>query len=122
MIGSGGAAPEPIDAPDNGAPEPIAAVAPPAEEPEEDDAPIVEEAYIDTVLCTTCNECTNMNGRMFKYDGNKQAFIADIEAGTFAELVKAAELCPAACIHPGPPRSGDGTVTDDLVARAAAFN
>jgi len=122
VIGGGGAAPEPIDAPDNGAPEPIAAVAPPAEEPEEDDAPIVEEAYIDTVLCTTCNECTNMNGRMFKYDGNKQAFIADIEAGTFAELVKAAELCPAACIHPGPPRSGDGTVTDDLVARAAAFN
>jgi ferredoxin len=78
--------------------------------------------YIDSALCTSCNECTNLNSRMFKYDANKQAHIADAAAGTFAELVKAAEKCPARCIHPGAPRAGDRTATDKLVARAARFN
>ena len=56
------------------------------------------------------------------HNENKQAEIADPAAGTFEQLVKAAEKCPARCIHPGVPRSGDETVTDDLVARAARFN
>jgi len=80
------------------------------------------EPYIDSMLCTTCNECTNLNSRMFRYNENRQAFIADAAAGTFAELVKAAEKCPARCIHPGAPRDGDETVNDDLIARAAKFN
>ena len=43
-------------------------------------------------------------------------------AGTFAELVKAAELCPAHCIHPGKPRDDDSTATSELIERAAKFN
>ena len=81
-----------------------------------------DEPYLDAPLCTTCNECTNINPRLFQYNANKQAFIADATAGTFAELVKAAELCPARCIHPGKPQSGDSTATPELVERAAAFN
>ena len=42
--------------------------------------------------------------------------------GTFAELVKAAEGCPAKCIHPGTPRPGDRTATPQLIARAAKYN
>lgn len=93
------------------------------------DAPIPEKApetsaasedpYIDSFLCTSCNDCFKVNPRVFQYDGNKQAFIADARSGTFAELVKAAEGCPAKCIHPGTPRPDDATVTPQLLAKAA---
>jgi ferredoxin len=89
---------------------------------EEEEILAFDEPYIDTPLCTTCNECTNLNSQLFQYNAEKQAFIADAAAGTFADLVKAAELCPARCIHPGKPRSDDSTATPDLVERAAPFN
>jgi ferredoxin len=74
------------------------------------------------VLCTSCNDCTDINPRLFKYDGNKQAFIADAAAGTYAELVRAAKKCPAKCIHPGQPRSDDSSATPKLIEQAAKFN
>ncbi len=75
-----------------------------AEAPPEPPAAVRAPAgpYIDSALCTTCDECTNRNSRMFKYNDDKQAYIADVSAGTYAELVKAAAACPAKCIHPGP--------------------
>ncbi|MDH3212542.1 MAG: hypothetical protein OEM05_08660 [Myxococcales bacterium] len=106
------------------APVAAAAAAEPApiEEAPEEETLSFDEPYIDSALCTTCNECTELNGRLFHYNADKQAFIADPAAGTFAELVKASELCPARCIHPGKPRSDDSTATPELIARAAAFN
>jgi len=111
------------------APAPSAAIAEAvAEEPaaveevEEEEAISFDEPYIDTPLCTTCNECTNLNAQLFHYNAEKQAYIADAAAGTFAELVKSAELCPAKCIHPGKPRDGDSTATPELIERAAKFN
>ena len=98
------------------------AVAAPEPAAEEDDDVSFDEAYLDTALCTTCNECTNINPRMFKYNGDNQAEIADVSVGTFLELVKAAEKCPARCIHPGAPQAGDDTANDDLIKRAAPFN
>ncbi|HRR26189.1 MAG TPA: ferredoxin, partial [Acidobacteriota bacterium] len=83
--------------------------------------PITEEAYIDSDLCTSCNDCISLNPRMFKYNKERQAYLADRSAGTFAELVKAAEKCPARCIHPGSPRPGDPTVTPELLERAKVF-
>jgi ferredoxin len=102
--------------------EPEAEAEPAAEELPEEEALAFDEPYIDAPLCTTCNECTNINPRLFQYNANKQAFIADATAGTYAELVKAAELCPARCIHPGKPRSDDSTATPELVERASKFN
>jgi ferredoxin/Pyruvate/2-oxoacid:ferredoxin oxidoreductase gamma subunit len=107
-------------------PAPTAAVATIAEGPETEPQPAeeeisFEEAFVDTPMCTTCNECTNLNGRMFRYDGNKQAYLADLSAGTFRELVEAAELCPVSIIHPGKPQAGDDSVTDELLERAAVF-
>ena len=55
--------------------------------------------------CTTCNECTQINDKMFAYDENKQAYIADPNAGTYAQLVEAAESCQVSIIHPGKPRN-----------------
>ncbi len=101
---------------------PEAAPAEPAEKEEEEPEPSFDEPYIDSPMCTTCNECTDLNGRMFKYDGNRQAYIADAAAGTFEQLIWAAEKCPARCIHPGAPRPDDPTVTDELIERAKPFN
>jgi ferredoxin len=118
------AAPAPA-APLTTEPAPLAEAEPaPAEEApeEEEEAIFFDEPYIDTILCTSCNECTNINSRLFNYNADKQAFIADAAAGTFADLVKSAALCPAHCIHPGKPRGDDATATPELIARAAKFN
>ena len=61
------------------------------------------EAYIETIRCTACNECTNLNKKMFAYNEQKQAYIKDAKAGKFRDLVTAAERCPVAIIHPGTP-------------------
>ena len=40
--------------------------------------PDADEPYIETPRCTTCNECTQINDRMFAYNENKQAYIKDL--------------------------------------------
>ena len=102
--------------------EPAPEVAPPVATPESaEPEELLEEGFIDSPLCTSCHDCINMNPRMFQYDGNKQAVLADATAGTYAQLLKAAEACPARCIHPGAPRPGDATATPELVERARRF-
>ena len=81
-----------------------------------------DDPYIETPRCTTCDECTDKNNRMFAYDENKQAYVADPDAGTYRELVEAAELCQVCIIHPGKPRNPDEPGLDELVERAALFN
>jgi len=77
----------------------------PSSAPAAVEEPLAIEAYIDSVRCTTCNECTNLNGRMFAYNAEKQAYVKDAAAGTFQQLVLAAERCPVSIIHPGTPRN-----------------
>ena len=77
--------------------------------------------YIDTTRCSTCNECTLLNPRMFAYDQNKQAYIKDLSAGTYRELVEAAENCQVAIIHPGKPRDPNEPGLEELMRRAEAF-
>jgi hypothetical protein len=84
-------------------------------------APSSDEPYIETPRCTTCNECTQLNGRMFAYDANKQAHIADLSAGTYRELVEAAESCQVSIIHPGKPRNPDEPGLEELLERARPF-
>jgi ferredoxin len=81
-----------------------------------------DEAYIETERCTTCNECTTINNKMFAYNESKQAVIADLGAGTFQQLVEAAESCPVAIIHPGKPRNASEPGLDDLLKRAESFS
>ena len=101
-------------------PTPPAAPAPPPVV-ERAEAPATDEAYIETPRCTTCNECTAVNPRMFAYNENKQAYIKDASAGTFRQLVEAAESCQMAIIHPGKPRDPGEPGLEELVARAEAF-
>ena len=96
---------------------PVAESAPEELEPERSR----DEAYIETARCSTCDECTQINKKMFAYDENKQAYIADINAGTYAQLVDAAESCQVAVIHPGKPRNPKEPGLEDLLIRAEPF-
>ncbi|MHC4451021.1 MAG: 4Fe-4S domain-containing protein, partial [Planctomycetota bacterium] len=89
---------------------------------EEADEELGLEAYIETARCTTCNECTNINKRMFAYNDAKQAYIKDGTAGTFKELVQAAEKCPVRIIHPGTPLNPKEKNLEKWVKRAEPFN
>lgn len=80
-----------------------------------------DEAWIETARCPSCNECQNINPRMFAYDANKQAYIKDITAGTYRQLVEAAESCQVAIIHPGAPRDPSEPDLEALLARAEPF-
>ena len=62
---------------------PAAGNAPAESEPEKTS----DEAYIETPRCASCNECVQVNNKMFAYDDNKQAYIKDASAGTYAQLV-----------------------------------
>ena len=98
---------------------PAPAAATPAPEPEPARNP--DEAYIETIRCSTCNECTQINPRMFAYNENKQAYIADRKAGTYKQLVEAAESCQVSIIHPGKPWDPGEPGLEELVERAKPF-
>ena len=80
-----------------------------------------DEAYIETFRCSSCNECTQINDKMFAYDANKQAFIKDLNAGTYRQLVEAAENCQLSIIHPGKPHNPNEPGLDELIKRAEPF-
>lgn len=98
---------------------PAAAAPTAAEAPAE--RPPSDEAWIETSRCPSCNECQLINDRMFAYNDNKQAYIKDIDAGTYRQLVEAAESCQVAIIHPGKPRNPNEPGLAELMARAQAF-
>jgi hypothetical protein len=79
------------------------------------------DPWIETPRCTTCNECTEINAQMFAYDDNMQASIADPDAGSYRQLVEAAESCQVCIIHPGQPRNPDEPGLEELLERAADF-
>ena len=108
--GNGGTAPAAVA---------VAAVAAPEPEAEPERSP--DEAYIETIRCSTCNECTQINPRMFAYNENKQAYIADLKAGTYKQLVEAAESCQVSIIHPGKPWDPGEAGLEELVERAKPF-
>jgi len=88
----------------------------------EEEEGLALEPYIDSARCTACNECTNINKRMFAYNDKKQAYIKDAKAGTFKELVMAAERCTVRIIHPGTPLNKKEKDLDKWIKRAEPFN
>jgi len=110
------AAPAAVPAAPAAAPE-----AAPAAEAEEEEG-LGLDPYIQSEMCTACNECTNLNKRLFAYNDKKQAYIKDPKAGTFREIVMAAEKCPVSIIHPGTPLNPNEKDVDKWVKRAARFN
>jgi len=121
-------------APPAGAPAQAGAAAPAAAEPAaaaaapvaaavaEADEFMGNEPYIDTIRCTSCDDCLKINPKVFIYNDDQQAEIGDAKAGTFKQLVMAAEACPAECIHPGDPMNPKEKGLDKLTKRAEPFN
>ena len=91
-------------------------------EPEPEEELSFDEPWLDTAMCTTCDDCMGINKMMFAYNEDKQAYIRDPKAGTYADLVAAAEICPAKCIHPGKPLDPNEPGLEELIARAEPFN
>ena len=112
--------PEPIPAASTEPPVAISTVI--SDEPEDVPEPPSDDPFIETVRCTTCNECTDVNSQMFAYNDNMQAFIADPSAGTYRQLVEAAENCQVSIIHPGKPKDQSEPNLEELVERAKIFN
>ena len=97
------------------------AEAPAAAAAETAPAPSSDQPWIETIRCSSCNECQNINDKLFGYDNNKQAYIKDLNAGTYKEMVEAAEACQVAIIHPGKPWNPKEPGLEELLERAKPF-
>ena len=89
---------------------------------EEEEEDFSSEPWIESIRCTACDDCINLNPKMFAYNEDGLAYIKDASAGTFKDLVQAAEKCAPSVIHPGDPLNPDEKGLDKLIPRAEKFN
>ncbi len=80
-----------------------------------------DPVWIETPECTACDECIDINPNIFAYNDEKKAVIVDPKAGTFKDIVRAAEKCTAGVIHPGTPFNSTEKDLDKLIKRAEKF-
>jgi pyruvate-ferredoxin/flavodoxin oxidoreductase len=78
--------------------------------------------WIETEECTACDECININSAMFAYNEAGKAVITDAKAGSYQDLVKAAEKCTAQVIHPGLPGDRSAPDIERWIARGEKYN
>jgi pyruvate-ferredoxin/flavodoxin oxidoreductase len=108
------------------APAPAAEAAAPAKAAPAAAAPEASGEYmapwIDTEECTACDECIIINPQIFAYNDEKKAVIVSAEAGPYRDLVKSAEKCTAAVIHPGLPRDQSAKDIGKWIKRGQKFN
>jgi pyruvate-ferredoxin/flavodoxin oxidoreductase len=78
--------------------------------------------WLETDECTACDECTQINTRIFAYNDAGKAYIKDADGGPYADLVKAAERCTARVIHPGLPRDPTDPALQKWIERARKYN
>jgi ferredoxin len=115
---AGTASPAPVEQPS--APPPAGAASAPEPAAPELERPS-DEPYIETPRCTSCNECIQINDKMFGYNKEKQAFVLNAGAGPLRQLVEAAESCQVSIIHPGKPRDPNEAGLEELMKRAEPF-
>jgi pyruvate-ferredoxin/flavodoxin oxidoreductase len=80
-----------------------------------------EAAWVDSPQCTACDECIQINPKVFAYDERKRAYVANPKGGPFRDIVRAAEKCTARVIHPGTPWDPSEKDLEKLVKRAAKY-
>ena len=78
--------------------------------------------WIDTPNCTSCDECTQLNPKIFEYNAEKKAVIKNPEGGPYSDIVKAAERCTARVIHPGLPRNRTEKGIEKWIKRGEKYN
>jgi pyruvate-ferredoxin/flavodoxin oxidoreductase len=94
----------------------------PPQEEEEDDLEVSAEMWIETMRCTSCNDCTDQLPEVFEYNEEKQAVIKDPNGAPYPRIVEIAENCPAKCIHPGLPDNPDDPEMQKWIKRAEPLN
>ena len=80
-----------------------------------------EAVWVDSPECTACDDCLAINSDIFAYNDQKQIIIADPQAGSYKDIVKAAEKCSAECIHPGTPFNANEAGLDKLIKCAEKY-
>jgi pyruvate-ferredoxin/flavodoxin oxidoreductase len=78
--------------------------------------------WLETEHCTSCDECTKLNPKIFAYNTDKKAYIKNPDGGPYTDLVKAAEKCTAGVIHPGLPADKNIPDLEKWIKRAEKFN
>lgn len=78
--------------------------------------------WLESDLCTACDECMKINPKIFAYNSDKKAYIKDPDGGPYQDLVKAAEKCSARVIHPGLPADRSEKDIDKWIKRGDKFN
>ena len=78
--------------------------------------------WLETDECTSCDECTQLNSKIFAYNNDKKAYIKDPKAGPYKDLVKSAEKCTARVIHPGLPADRTEKDIDKWIKRGKKYN
>ncbi|WP_053405808.1 2-oxoacid:acceptor oxidoreductase family protein [Persicobacter sp. CCB-QB2] len=78
--------------------------------------------WIETEDCSGCDECIKINNKLFEYNADKKAFIKEAKAGSYKDLVKAAEKCTAGVIHPGLPSDRSDKDIDKWIERGERLN
>jgi pyruvate-ferredoxin/flavodoxin oxidoreductase len=88
-------------------------------------APVADGDYqpvwVDSSLCTSCDECVEINPKIFAYNDGKQAVVVDPKGGPYKDIVRSAEKCPVDCIHPGTPWDKSEKGLDKLIKRAEKY-
>ena len=77
--------------------------------------------WIDSDKCTACDECMDLNGKIFAYNDKKLAYVKDPGGGPYKDIVRAAEKCTAKVIHPGYPADRSAKGIAKLIKRAEKF-
>ncbi len=80
-----------------------------------------EPVWIDTPACTTCDECVEINPKIFAYNEEKKAVVVNPKGGPYKDIVRSAEKCTASCIHPGTPWNPNEKGLDKLAKRAVKY-
>jgi len=80
-----------------------------------------ESVWVESPECTACDDCIAINSDIFSYNDQKQVIVVDPHAGTYKDIVKAAEKCSAECIHPGTPFNPNEAGLDKLIKRAEKY-
>jgi pyruvate-ferredoxin/flavodoxin oxidoreductase len=80
-----------------------------------------EAVWIETPECTACDECTEIAPDVFAYNADKLAEVINPTAGSYKDIVRAAEKCTAGCLHPGTPWDMSEKDIDKWIKRAEKY-
>lgn len=82
---------------------------------------VSETPWIEDRLCTACDDCTDINKKIFAYNAKKKAIIADAQGGPYRDIVRAAEKCASDAIRPGLPWDPDEKDLEKWIKRAEPY-